>query len=186
MSSEKKDYSLLRPFDLEAAKRGARLCWTEHGTEAEFIAGPDRDGEICVRHVIDNTLLVRRPDLFSIAPLCWVEGKPVYKGGRLYVDGYSGNVGQLGSATRFEGQHLHGTWDTGCTWMSRVEFLSWNPPMVKREGWAVIRVCGISKTRQEAEEILKQHVGTNPLSDLMAGEPRVVRIEWEEPAGGAQ
>ena len=83
-----KDYSLLRPFDLEAAKGGAGL--TNETTVFDckpvwkYVAGPDSAGFIAVE-IVENGRLAS-PALtscFRLAPLCWVEGKPVYPGDAL-------------------------------------------------------------------------------------------------------
>ena len=60
-----KDYSLLRPFDLEAAKRGEPILWIDH--PIRWVALSDKE--------------------LRMAPLCWVEGRPVYKGDVLYRPG---------------------------------------------------------------------------------------------------
>ena len=60
-----KNYSLLRPFDLEAAKRGEPILWIDH--PIRWVALSDKE--------------------LRMAPLCWVEGRPVYKGDVLYRPG---------------------------------------------------------------------------------------------------
>ena len=90
----KKDYSLLRPFDLEAAKAGALLtCCPGHAANHMFggdpvwkyVAGPDVDGRILVEVIESGRFAaLSRPESFCMAPLAWVEGRPVYKGDVLY------------------------------------------------------------------------------------------------------
>lgn len=147
------DYSLLRPFDLEAAKRGEKLLFTEVLKEAEFVAGPDSDGEICVRHAIDNTLLVRQPGVFSMAPLCWVRVsaeddtlRPVYKGDVLYssffseCDRFTGkedNAGRFVASGILDGGYIEAG-ERGSSANTHTEQCTWTPPKVKREGWVNI------------------------------------------------
>lgn len=91
------DYSLLHPFDLEAAKKGEPICHAA-GTPVKFLAHEQGHP-----HLKDWAVIVLGPGgVFShgengqrwregssvydlrMAPLCWVEGKPVYKGDKLW------------------------------------------------------------------------------------------------------
>lgn len=80
-----KDYSLLRPFDLEAAKAGAKVCWHEDGEVAvDVMFVRDRViplFEMCFSE--EQAAVFTHDDsrrYLRAAPLCWVEGKPVYPG----------------------------------------------------------------------------------------------------------
>lgn len=76
-----KNYELLRPFDLEAAKRGDAICWRD-GDVIQDVTITSL-GSVCGRwRSDDNERLWQDDELdnFRMAPLCWVEGKPVYKG----------------------------------------------------------------------------------------------------------
>lgn len=77
-----KDYSLLRPFDLEAAKAGVLLCDQSGSTLAGLLCcTPDSSGYF--RAWVDRIggLVSSLPGKsIRLAPLCWVEGKPVYSG----------------------------------------------------------------------------------------------------------
>lgn len=86
--NEQRDYSLLRPFDLEAAKAGALLGDAVGSPTWKYAAGPDSNGNISV--IIIKTGLFAEPSptrVFKMAPLCWVEGRPAYKGDVLYRPG---------------------------------------------------------------------------------------------------
>ena len=77
----RKDYSLLRPFDLEAAKAGAKVCYGSNGycESVTFLAEAGPDGDHAIRDHEGNCYV--EPDYgLKMAPLCWVEGKPVYPG----------------------------------------------------------------------------------------------------------
>lgn len=91
------DYSLLRPFDLEAAKRGEPICMAD-GESAKFLAHEPKHPYlkdwgvivICSRGITTYSEKGLRwrdePSSHDLrmAPLCWVEGKPVYKGDKLW------------------------------------------------------------------------------------------------------
>ena len=85
------DYKLLRPFDEEAAKRGEPIC-TSSGKELwDYVAGPDSAGNLCLRVKSDGRFSNSQTcpvSLFRMKPICWVEGKPVYKDDRLYHKGH--------------------------------------------------------------------------------------------------
>ena len=79
-----KDYSLLRPFDLEAAKAGAKVCYGSNGDceSVTFLAEAGPDGDHAIRDHEGNCYV--EPDYgLKMAPLCWVEGRPVYPGDAL-------------------------------------------------------------------------------------------------------
>ena len=103
-----KDYSLLRPFDLEAAKAGAKVCWHEDGEVAvDVMFVRDR-----VIPLFEMCFSEERAAVFThddsrrylrAAPLCWVEGKPVYPGdvlerenGKAFVPDIVAISGELG------------------------------------------------------------------------------------------
>lgn len=73
-----KDYSLLRPFDLEAAKAGGRMLnRTWFDGVCTYIAGPDANGWIATENEKGIFIFSAQTNLLML-PLCWVEGKPVY------------------------------------------------------------------------------------------------------------
>lgn len=90
------DYTLLRPFNLEAAKRGEPICCSK-GMSARFVAHEPSISDQADRVIVvaDGNLVtycedgVYIPGLNSeqdlrMAPLGWVEGKPVYQGDKLW------------------------------------------------------------------------------------------------------
>lgn len=91
------NYSLLRPFDLDAAKNGEPICLADGGS-AKFLAH-----EPGHPYLKDWGVIVICPQGIStysekgqrwqeeptkhdlrMAPLCWIEGKPVYKDDKLW------------------------------------------------------------------------------------------------------
>ena len=89
-----KDYSLLRPFDLEVARAGADLCDREGCVIYDFLGvGGDFYGSEAAGVRIKSSPYTDRPyvcfsplNALRLAPLCWVEGKPVYPGDMLEVE----------------------------------------------------------------------------------------------------
>lgn len=123
------DYSLLRPIDVEAAMAGEPIVFKASGVLRQYVAGPDKSNRV---RVIDEYGLIQvalwQEDSIRMAPLAWVEGKPVYKGDVLYVLGKPREV--IGTSRSAEGwllakdaQLMHFNPDAA----------SWNPPKVKRE-----------------------------------------------------
>lgn len=186
----KKDYSLLRPFDLEAAKAWEAICWHEDGDVAinvYFI-------KECVIPVFEECLEDEQCWIFNyqqcneylrMAPLCWVEGKPVYKGdGPLYHHKQDRAGYYTFTAEYFKDGKLCLKSEPEGYLVASPENLTWTPPKVKREGWIAVQkgnpcfgyaaLCShVCATKEQAEK----HYG--------AASVVVVRIEWEEPAGGA-
>lgn len=162
------DYTLLRPFDLEAAKRGAALIDPEDGTECLYVAGPHpTTQEIVVNFAGPSGFILGKASDFRMAPLCWVEGRPVYTGDVLYrLD-----TGAEGSATA-----AFGTGVVCSEWPERpfsADEVTWTPPKVKREGWVNVYpgLQGVIwATRDEADD------------RGCPGRLACIRIEWEESA----
>lgn len=106
-----------------------------------------------------------------MAPLAWVEGKPVYKGDRLWWVTQKRWINALRYENNLNKPAIKD--DNDCVsdvaWLSN---LTWTPPKVKREGW--VNVYGYDRiaTTHESQE----------KANLNAGRDRIacVRIEWEE------
>ena len=82
-----KDYSLLRPFDLDAAKAGAKLfCINSKNGETECAFIQKAGDELCIHFERYGFSIHDETDSLRMAPLCWVEGKPVYPGDVLEVE----------------------------------------------------------------------------------------------------
>lgn len=93
------DCTILRPFDLEAAKRGEPICLAD-GRPAKFLAHEQGHpylkewsvivlGPVSVlTHREDGQRWREEPSRHDLrmAPLFWLEGKPVYKGDKLKHD----------------------------------------------------------------------------------------------------
>lgn len=125
------DYSLLRPFDLDAAKNGEPICMAD-GKLVKFLAHEQghpylKDWAVIVlspvgvsTHKEDGQ---RWQDGTSshdlrMAPLCWVEGRPVYKGDKLWHTSgctiVAHHLNIKGSVCQ-EGENM-GEWIKNLTW----------------------------------------------------------------------
>lgn len=160
-----KDYSLLRPFDLEAVKHGEKICNSEGDELWDYVAGPDAHGILCVEVKSAKSLLCNSGTssrYFRIAPLAWVEGKPVYRGDTVYTkEGRAVVVKEM--------YHDHALTDG--EWVVSCEYATWQKPKTKREGWMNLYESG------------ENYVYPTKLrADSQATFARIgcIRIEWEE------
>lgn len=173
-----KDYSLLRPFDIEAAKRGEKVCCIDGAPRTLILeAGPD--GEHVFKSLSGNCFLSDGSSL-RMAPLAWVEGKPVYKGDVLYQPQLSNIEYVADRIYRDTDGDVFLYYKNG--WSSWIEGplyddsssqvrVTWQKPKTKREAWANVypdRLASLYETEVKA--------------NMYASKERVacVRIEWEE------
>lgn len=172
-----KDFSLLRPFDLGAAKRGEAIFYLDE--QVEFLGlstvKATRDGERLLRVECQHGLAYICWEEAKMAPLAWVEGRPVYPGDVLYWQPEH----RMFVSRAVE----HDCWNEwiiatdGCNYLT--ENLTWTPPKVKRDGWVnvypgtkAMAVCSdIWPSKKDCDEYQRE----NRIA--------CVRIEWEEPAG---
>ena len=194
-----KDLNLLRPFDLEAAKRGEPVVQVGGDVFKVRWVARDRDNKTnivekdgahgglltCVGYAIDDWL--------RMAPLGWVEGRPVYPGDELFYKAEY-NSGRFIAKSRHESEGVifgRSFFDSGTVYDHENSFekahrLTWTKPVriVKREGW-----IKISKPEIEIDHP-RFLAGGSPVfrtEEDAKTWPRssglVVKIEWEEPEG---
>ena len=179
-----KDYSLLRPFDLEAAKRGEKIAFIGVELEPrEFIAGPDSNGTIIIK---DDTgqfqSSVSYP--YVMLPITWVEVRPVYKGDVLYNPCFECNVVVTGpmrndiyiSTNRVD---VNPSNPNGNSMLSE---LTWQKPKTKREGWVNMyrnRHGLMPNAQLDNGKPFKSYDNAmqNGIHDDYIG---AIKIEWEE------
>jgi len=120
----------MREFDLEAAKRGEKLVTVDFKyDEYEYVAGPNRNGRLVVSDD-EGTFYIRVVGLFYMAPLAWVEDKPVYKGDVLYNTFFNRVVTITGKhISSYSGGEYLST-DTAPGANSSVASLTWTKPQV--------------------------------------------------------
>lgn len=184
------DKTLLRPFDLEAAKSGAELLL--HGTDTicTYVAGPDPFGRIVVK-INDNGAFIFRDkegDL-KMAPLCWVRRSlsdaamlPVYRGDVVYSTGGGNRAWRVTRADPTGTVELE-TNGNGKAWLINPDNLVLEKPvrMVKREAW-----INLYPPKSSTHCVYTSH---GYPSEKMADDVKVkdanriacVHIEWEEP-----
>ena len=201
---EKRDYSLLRPFDLEAAKAGVLLTCppSSNGSHLfegapiwKYVAGPDVDGRILVELIETGRFAeLAEPESFRMAPLAWVEGLPAYKGDVLYSKHFATCAPPLPDGGKFtvtgfrdsgvgggclaagEASRFHFTLPSSCSWTKPAQ-------MVKRQGWVnVYRYSGSRVDEKRPQACLSEAYKTRELADKQAFSDRIacVPIEWEE------
>lgn len=78
-----KDYTLLRAFNLVKAKAGEAICFAKDGTNRKYLGGPDRNNVIAVVSSVGTIMAVPASN-YRMAPLSWLEGRPVYEGDEAY------------------------------------------------------------------------------------------------------
>lgn len=165
-----KDYSLLRPFDLEAAKRGEEICLNGTAESATYIAGPDKGANIVCD--VDGYFKEYFHTALRMKPICLVEGRPVYKGDVLWHK----VAGRMTILATYAGSKENDLQTDGglCHSIN----LSWVRPKVKREGWVNI----YPKTTGNHLALVSRALATKQEADEWASVGRIacIRIEWEE------
>lgn len=184
--TQKRDLRLLRPFDLEAAKAGALVTSAFPHMDGAPIwklkAGPDAKGLLVMEILRTGEFACAAPAMvFCMAPLCWIEGRPVYKddvlywkcdrakftaGAKMLPEGLIEGVSVMCDGTVYD-QPNTGIMPDDLTWTKPA------PLKLKKYGWLNVYkgFCAgavIHKTRKDA--------------DNFASPNRVacVEIEWEE------
>lgn len=140
-----KDYSLLRPFDLEAAKAGEIVQWYQDNSTLEYIGPSTSLGEAgCFKWLsgedTTGTYEGYKAEQLRMAPLAWVEGKPVYKGDVLYSSFFKEHPSDKENLT---GHFVVGGYGTdgqfykaaNAAFRTTINSCSWNNPKVKKSGW---------------------------------------------------
>lgn len=183
------DKSLLRPFDLEKAKSGDRVCTYATTTALRHVAGPDAGGRH-VFEIVSNespskgflTNPQEEPHL-RMLPLAWVEGKPVYAGDTVWNT--RGSKSGILVSHFDKGGYLAGTNpERGGTSMSRPDLLTWAKPKTTREGWVNVYSDPVRTDVHSAfvshafhtKELAEQHAGGFSDKKFLAR----IRVEWEE------
>jgi hypothetical protein len=145
----KKDYSLLRPFNLEAAKRNEPFCsklrylQERDNSPLTFISGPDTTDRICANNK-SGILDLYHTSTLCMAPLCWIEGRPVYKGDVLYTTCNNPDGASIKKYCEFvvesypKDQPTNRPYLMGNdVWSVSICYLTWPHQKQKREGWYV-------------------------------------------------
>lgn len=176
-----KNFELLRPFDLESAKAGDKFFWIN--MECEFLGISKHPGGVnggaTIRAEHDGGMSYVYPNEAKAYPLCWVEGRPVYKGDVLYMTtGYY--VGKPFVPHQFNGFMLISELNDTTKHRYRPEYLTWTPPKVKREGW--INIYPKSGLHHGCAAQTSHAFQSKEIADWAATAARItcIHIEWEE------
>lgn len=165
----KNDYSLLRPFDADRARAGEPIC-TMIDEARTFIAGPDAAGRVITETYYGHFVLAD-PYYLRMAPLCWAEGKPVYKGDKLYLA--KENLAVVAISAFTDRIYASDILNVEQKFFAKPNEFSWDiPAKTKRQGWVnIYRDC-----------ITVGPAQTKELADASAQPDRVacVMVEWDE------
>lgn len=178
MNLTKNQTALLRPFDLEAAKAGDLLCDKSGKTGWKYVAGPDCDGVVAAifcktGRFIEPVL----PEEFRMAPLTWVEGKPVYKGDILYRPELN-NHPHVAMCLSDDGEHLRFEGSRGAEYVdNRRGYLTWTPPVVKKRVKLSAFIDERGYLRWVREELFSNRGQRVPSED------KIVEVEFPVDAG---
>lgn len=167
-----KDYSLLRPFDLEAAKRGEKIilmCGEPWPHNVKF-CGASSNGKVVLIEFDDLSAGERYSHQLRMPPLAWVEGRPVYRGDTIYTT--EGRAVVVNNTYR-EYAVTDGEWVVEC------RAATWQKPKTKREGWVNVYpnlgCVNIHKTKNEADACATFGDG-----NIYPNRVACIRVEWEE------
>lgn len=175
-----KDYSLLRPFDLEAAKAGVLLCDQSGSTLAGLLCcTPDSSGYFRVWiDRIGGIVSCLHGKSIRLAPLYWVEGKPVYPGDVLWQTTPAGDVlKRKAKQISADGSYLEFE-ETGSWAMDgSVSKLSWvEPPPKPVKRWINIYAMDYTENARSHDSW-----SSKDLADGRAMAHRIACIEIELP-----
>lgn len=160
------DYSLLRKINPDELVVGMKVL-DDVLDLCEFVAGPDHEGDVCLRYTSPHsgrvTLFLLRADDVKLPPLAWLEGKPVYKGDTVYHKQYG--------AVLVAGYPID------------LNECSWKGPKTKHKGWVNIyrdsddTLPKVSRRVYETREIAKAVASR---TELLGVHVACVEVEWEE------
>lgn len=136
-----KKYELLRPFDLEAAKRGDAVC-AEDIEMPRFVGVSASGGNIAIcEHYVKvhgcHSLSVGYFDFSALRmePLAWVEDCPVYRGDLLYyLDLMLGWQEFIAHERGINGEEVYLSTE-GASKCVYVRTLTWKKPIKKKYVW---------------------------------------------------
>jgi len=122
-------FKQLKPFNLEEAKRGEPVC-TIHGGNRIYICDLDDPEHVAIRKPGVPWETCAPVRALRMAPLTWIEGRPVYRGDTLYgsISGYQLTV----TATCSDKHGLSLLDGTGVS--IQADYLTWDSPVKANDG----------------------------------------------------
>lgn len=178
------DFSLLRPFNLDSAKSGAPICWHSDAEVASNVFFTDDH----IIPIFKQSYDVGQCGLFNqvecdiflrMAPLFWLDDKPVYKGDTIYKPEVTGSIPLVVDSVR--DIYVVFADGNGTDYVdNRRGYMTWTNPTTKRVGWIAIQAdkpgsaplayCShVCQTRDDALKYYGENV-----------EVYVTSVEWEE------
>lgn len=173
----KKNRTLLQPFDLKAAKKGEKICWSHIEDPVTYI-GSNSKGQIAFESGTETNFTTQ--DQFRMAPLAWVEGRPVYKEDVLFYNKESTYPG-----SKFIAKNYHRWGIAGETYFidgriyddeeayELVKTLTWEKPATKQEAW-------INIYPDKHQIVYRYPTKERALIARASNAITTLRIEWEE------
>lgn len=131
MNTKENDYSLLREFNLEQAKAGETILYVHYRTPEAYVEviyrGCTKSREqVYVEYENGNGRVIPCTEI-KMKPLCWVEGKPVYKGDSMYYNFISSKELVVVGAWTFEDGSVGICTSCGGTFHF-IQELTWDKP----------------------------------------------------------
>lgn len=179
MKNQEKNYDLLRNFDITTAKPRDIFQWKADDNQLEFIGATTINDIFCFKWIsgeFEGLYTSYDKHRIKQIPLCWVEGKPAYKGDELWLSWFS-RCGKVQAIEMEDGllkiKHL----EEDCQWYGycneNISDLYWEKPKkIQKEAWAnvysSIGMISYYDTKEEADE--------NAAEDRVA----CIKIQWEE------
>lgn len=174
--SNENNLSLLRPFDLEAAKRGAIVQWYRSDETLVYV-GPSMVRKAhCLKLSCGAYYIYDERDLRT-APLFWCECKPVYKGDVLY----SKTTGRQFIVGEYYEEN-NAVSDESSSVCISVRNFTWAKPVVKikKEGWINLYendgefINAVTSSSYISEEIAKRNAWCDHMEYT-----KTIHVEWE-------
>ena len=151
---------------MKLAKAGELCCNFNEEYEYNYITGPDKINQVVFG--LEGSFFLASSYGIHMKPLCWIEGKPVYKGDTVWHKSGHGSVAWALCARAAAGNQLN------CDGIIRpIEDFTLTKPKkkVKHVGWVnVYPTCHMGKRYDSKEEAV-----SFAASEVIT----TVKIEWE-------
>ena len=173
------NFSLLHRLEIGNDLVGKKVICMDNMVTYTFVAAAGPDGSHAIRDQNGN-IWTEKSDNLRMAPLCWVECKPVYPGDLLFTSAGTQVVADYSESNPLCDNALY---DSVGRWSNPKE-LSWKKPKKKKkmEGWINIHLDPLTASCHNA--FISHSFKTKELADDHADKhgPRIkcVHIEWEE------
>lgn len=165
-----RDYSMLRPFDLAAAKAGKQICYFDGELAKQVMIN---EKEIAIDFESEGICLFcgeLSTKNLRMAPLFWLEDKPVYTGDVVYLQKCDKRDGQARIIYSVVGLQV---WFDSGTNVPDSSYITWKKPKTKREGW-----INVYTNYTGGEIYLTQEDARNGAMDGSVID--TIKITWEE------